>query len=309
MHRFAWTRRLGPWPYIVFTGVVFGSGGLIAKQLLDDGMDAFSILAISAAFGAATAVLHLRLVPNREQLKAGALVGLLATAVPATFFNLGFERLPAGTASLLIALGPVATAVAAHFAFADERFNRVKGAGLAMAMIGAAILGSSDSGSGSTTGVLFIVVGAIITGSGGVIVRRSAMRFGGRQLVTTQMAVACLVGTVLAVTIGDSAAPTDGWEAVHWLLIAGQGISGYFAFSAMLKANETATTGQASVIGYIVPVVGVLGGVIFFSDLVTLPIVVGGLLILAATYVIAIGSRAQGVPEPLTPAVRSSSAP
>lgn len=296
MHRFAWTRRLGPWPYIVFTGVVFGSGGLISKRLLDDGMDAYSILAISAGFGAVSAMLHLRLVPKPEHLRAGALVGLLATAVPATFFNLGFERLPAGTASLLIALGPVATAVAAHFAFADERFNRVKGAGLAMALAGAAILGSSDSGAGSTTGVMFVVIGAVLTGSGGVVVRRSAMRFGGRQLVTTQMVVASLAGLVLFLLLGDSGSPDGGWETVHVVLIAGQGISSYFGFSSMLKANEIATTGQASVIGYIVPVVGVVGGVAFFSDAVTVAIVVGGLLILAATYVIAIGSRSQVEP-------------
>ncbi len=59
------------------------------------------------------------------------------------------------------------------------------------------------------------------------------------------------------VAVSDVAAPLEG------------AVTTFLGFMAMLRANSIGTTGRVSVIDYCVPVLGVLGGVVFFGDAVT----------------------------------------
>ncbi|GIS55517.1 MAG: hypothetical protein Ct9H90mP30_2020 [Actinomycetota bacterium] len=44
------------------------------------------------------------------------------------------------------------------------------------------------------------------------------------------------------------------------------GLITYLSFLSILKANEIGTTGQVSVIGYFLPLFGVVGGAMFFDE-------------------------------------------
>ena len=70
-------------------------------------------------------------------------------------------------------------------------------------------------------------------------------------------------------------------------------VSGFFS---MMKANEIGTTGQVSVIGYCVPLFGVVGGVAVFGDPVTAALIGGGLLIVISVALIGTGSSRRRVP-------------
>ena len=72
------------WRYVVFTGVVFGMGGLIAKGLVDDRVDPFVVTWIPFVSGG---VLALGAGLARRQLTRAALgpaivLGLTASAAP-----------------------------------------------------------------------------------------------------------------------------------------------------------------------------------------------------------------------------------
>ena len=71
------------------------------------------------------------------------------------------------------------------------------------------------------------------------------------------------------------------------------GLITYLSFLSILKANQIGTTGQVSVIGYFLPLFGVVGGVIFFNEKVSLSLLMGGVLILLAMGAIARGSIPQ----------------
>ena len=75
------------------------------------------------------------------------------------------------------------------------------------------------------------------------------------------------------------------------------GVITYLSFLSMLKANEIGTTGQVSVIGYFLPLFGVIGGAIFFNEDLDVEVLVGGALILIAMTAIARGSLPNRVPE------------
>ena len=286
--------RLGPWPFIVFTGTLFGTGGLIAKGLLDDGFNPFTITWMPALIGAVVIYLIRRPRPTLAQVGAASVLGVMSTAAPALFFNFGFQRLPAGTASLLVALGPTITALIAHFVFADERFNGIKAAGLGAALLGVFVL-SSGSGDGETSlaGVGFMVIGSLFGGTGAIFGRSFAVKYGAQDLISAQLMSAAVSVGLLALIGGQGVAPDGGWERWHVIALLGLGAVTLFGFGAMLKANEIGTTGQVSVIGYLVPVVGVVGGVLVFNDAVTTSVVLGGLLIFGSISLIAIGSKSR----------------
>lgn len=285
---------LSVWVYVAFTGVVFGAGGLLAKGLIDDGVDAFTVtwfpFLVSGLIGMAAAWLRGQL--TTASIMPGFVLGVTASAAPALLFNIGFEELPAGIVTLLISLGPVFTAVVAHFVFGDERFNSVKAVGLTLAIVGVGVLaaGSIDGG-GSPARLALVLVGALIAGTAAVLARRLVMQHGAAALIGPQMLSAGLVALALSPVLGRDLAPKGGYEAWHLLAMFGFGVSTYFGFRSMLIANQIGTTGQVSVIGYCVPLFGVVGGIVVFGDTPTLSLVLGGLLILVSVWLIAVGSR------------------
>jgi len=295
-------RQIGVWPFVAFTGVSFGVGGLLVKGLVDDGVDPFTVtwfpflvgglfgLAIGARLG------HLR----RGAMAPAVVLGLMASAAPALLFNIGFDNLPAGIVTLLISLGPVFTALVAHFVFPDERFNVVKAGGLFMAVIGVGILAAgSIEGDGSLGAIAIVVIGAMAAGGAAVLTRRYALSYGATVLIAPQLTTAGLAALVLSSALGRPITPDGGFESWHIITMIIFGLAVHLGFLSMLRASEVGTTGQVSIIGYCIPVFGVIGGIVVFGDDLTLSLVLGGALIMVSVTVIAVGSRPPARSSPL----------
>lgn len=284
------------WLLVVATSLLWGGGGLISKALVADGVDPFTVTAGPFAAGAVAAWLVSRRVPSRSILVTGLLLGMINTAGPALFFNLGYETLPAGIVTLLIAFGPVVTAITAHFAFADERFNRAKGAGLAISVAGVAVLSTAQAtgGDGTPVGVALVLTGALLSGVTAVWARSVAVRHGAKNLVPSQLTGAALMPLLLAAVLGRQLVPSGGFEPSHlvWLIVIGT-VASFVGFRMVMRANEIGTAGQVSLIGYLLPVVGVVGGAVVFDEPITPSVVVGGALILVG--ILTVG-RAAGKP-------------
>ncbi|MEM7286277.1 MAG: DMT family transporter [Actinomycetota bacterium] len=286
------------WFFVAFTGLVFGSGGLLAKGLVDDGVDAFTVTWMPFLAGG---VIGMVVATARRDLQMtavapAAVLGLGASAGPALLFNLGFERMSAGVVTLLISLGPVFTAVGAHFVFADERFNRTKAVGLVLALAGVGVLGLGGADSDATVGAIGIVLaGSLLAGSAAILARRFATEHGAPALIAPQLAVAGVAALLLSIPTGRGIAPEGGFASWHIPAMAAFGVTTYFGFFSMMKANEIGTTGQVSVIGYCVPLFGVVGGVAVFGDAVTAALVGGGLMIVVSVALIGAGSGGRRV--------------
>lgn len=287
----------GVWPFVAFTGIVFGSGGLIAKGLVDDGVDPFTVTSFPFLAGGVLGLLvgarlgHAR----RTALGPAVLLGLTASAAPALLFNIGFESLSAGIVTLLISLGPVFTAVVAHWTFPDERFNRTKAIGLVLALAGVTVLSLGAVDGDATVGAITaVVVGSLAAGGAAVLARKFTLVHGATALIAPQLTTAGVVALALTPVAGREVSPPQGFETWHLVAMGLFGLTTYLGFLSMLKANEVGTTGQVSVIGYCVPLFGVVGGVAIFDDAITGSLVVGGLLIVVAVGAIAAGSKSTG---------------
>lgn len=286
------TRRV--WILVIGTGLAWGTGGLISKWLILDGIDPFAVTALPFAVAAILASIETfrRSRPSRAALITGAQVGLLNVAIPPLLFNLGYETLPAGVVTLLLSVGPVLTAVAANFAFSDERLSFAKGAGLVLAIAGVAALSADPSTipAGGGIGVTFVLVGVLVASTTAVWVRRATVKHGALNLLAPELLIAAPVPILLAPLFGRSILPAGGFTGDQWMAIVAIGlIGGYGGFRMILKANQIGTTGQVSMVAYVLPVMGVVGGRILFDEPFTTGILIGGLLILSG---IAVAGRA-----------------
>ncbi|MGF1665576.1 MAG: DMT family transporter [Acidimicrobiia bacterium] len=276
------------WLLVVATALLWGSGGLVSKALIESGVDAFTVTAVPFGAGAILAWVVARRLPSVAAFVSGLLLGVISTAGPALLFNLGYETLPAGVVTLLIAVGPIITAIAAHFWFADERFTLGKGGGLAISLFGVAILSLGQGGEdgGTPIGVVLVICGSLLAGTTAVWGRSAAMRHGAKNLVPTQLTGAALTPVVMSWALDRDLVPTGGFQAWQLLgLVAIGFFASFLGFRMIMKANEIGTTGQVSLVGYLLPVVGVGGGAILFAEPVTASVTIGGVLILGGVLI------------------------
>jgi drug/metabolite transporter (DMT)-like permease len=225
-------------------------------------------------------------------LAAGATLGVLNSGVPALLFNIGYETLPAGIVALIVSLGPAVTAAIAHVVFADERFNPMKGTGLLLAFVGvgALVVAPGVIEGASYRGAAWTTAGALVAGSSAVLARWYAIRHGALALIAPQLTVAGVTVLVLGLVLGRSLIPDAGFAGGDIPIMVAIGlVASYGGFRSLMLANERGTTGQVAMVAYLIPLVAVTGGIIFFNEELTPWIIVGAALILAG---IALGGRA-----------------
>jgi drug/metabolite transporter (DMT)-like permease len=209
-------------------------------------------------------------------------MGAVNAAVPALLFNIGFSQLPASLVTLTLALGPVFTAITAHLAFRDDRFSTVKVLGLALSFAGVGVLAGLPAGSGSRSTLAFIatLVGAALSGASLVWVRRMAVKYD-PMTVLAPMQTGAAVVAVAAASLAGHPPWGLGADSVELGILGVMGVGTILTYVTSLKASELAPASRVGLMGYLVPVVGVVGGVLIFNEALTANLALGGLLVLA----------------------------
>ena len=279
------------WFLIVFTGAMFASLGLCTKFLTTRGVDPMVCAAVPFAVSAVVAVgLHARkpATPWREGLALGA----VGAAIPSLLFNIGFNRLPASVVTLTLALGPVFTALAAHLAFHDDRFSPGKVVGLGLSFGGVALLAGMPAGSGSGSTLAFVATlfGAALSGAALVWVRRMATRHDPMTVLAPMLTGAAAVSVVTASLTGHPLWNL-GTDAFELGVLGAMGLGTIITYVTSLKASELAQASRVGLMGYVMPLVGVTGGVLLFDEALTTNLAVGGLLILAGVTLVGRANR------------------
>jgi drug/metabolite transporter (DMT)-like permease/GNAT superfamily N-acetyltransferase len=136
--------------------VVVGEGTLGAGQVA-----LLRFLVASATMGVAAVATRMRM-PKRQDLGRIAIAALFGI----TFYHLGFTfgemKVSAGAASLIIAAGPIWTALMA-IAFLGERLNKWGWAGVALAFSGVAAISFGEGGGFRLEPMALLILGASIS--------------------------------------------------------------------------------------------------------------------------------------------------
>jgi drug/metabolite transporter (DMT)-like permease len=198
--------------------------------------------------------------------------------------NAGEREVDAGTAALVVNVGPVLIALLGGWLLAEGLPRRLL-AGIAVSFAGAVVVGlsMSDGGRASVLGVVLCVLAAVAY-AGGVVAQKPALRHASAVQVTTY---GCLVGVVVCLPFAGALVS----EAAHAPLPATLNVLylGVFptalAFTTWAFALARTTAGRMGATTYVVPALVVLMSWLFLDEVPGWLTVAGGLLCLAGVAV------------------------
>lgn len=297
---------MNPWTPLALATFGWACSVVLSRAVLVEGITTWTLIPLRMVFALVSLLLYMAVTrrywtADRAAWVRGALLGIVAMALPMIFMTWGLEDLPVSLGSLLIALIPIATIGAAHFLVDDERFKAKALPGLLIALIGTAVLvgvgGDTIAGVGDLwRGVAFVMIGVVLSGVGGALTRRYALEVSGDRLVLPQFTVSTVVVVIVLPLISDFDVSTV--NGVDWLMVAAVGILGStLAFTAFLIAADVNSAARLALTGYSVPVLAVAMAVVFLDESLTVSIIVGAILIIVGV-VMTERANKEHVPEP-----------
>lgn len=236
--------------------------------------------------------------PRRGAWPGIVISGVLWFGLYMVALNWGEQEVDAGTAAMVVNVGPVLIAVLGGWLLKEGFRPRVL-AGIAVSFAGAVVVGFSMAGDGhaSVLGVLLCVVAAI-TYAIGVVAQKPALRHGSALQVTT---FGCLVGTVACLPFAGQlitqvgTAPVSATLNVIYLGVFPTGL----AFTTWAYALARTSASQMGATTYAVPALVVLMSWVVLNELPGWMTFLGGALCLAGVAVSRTGARNPApVPEP-----------
>jgi drug/metabolite transporter (DMT)-like permease len=271
----------------------WGTAGIATRAALREGLGPYQITAIRALIAAGAVLLLLSILRRplrvgRRRWMLGLVLGSMNLAIPFVLTTLAVQHASAGFVGLLVANIPVGTALWANWLLPEERLTVAKAIGLAVSIAGILVLmASGDSGLGEEGDPVLAVVlstaGLACASYGSVHVKRHAPDLGALDLAGPQFAVGAALMLPLMALLegGPSQATGSGWALLAYLGIAGT----VMPFSLFYWALRSVSATEASLVGYLVPIVGLAGGALLLSEEVTPMIGLGGALILIGVLV------------------------
>ena len=209
-------------------------------------------------------------------------MGISNLALPFVLSNIALQYASAGFLGLMIALIPLMTAVMAHLLLPAERLTPVRFLGLVVGLSGVAMLllsgdsGLAEGGRPLLAGILGLIAVLAIS-YGGVYAKRYAGKY--RTLdVTGVHFVSGSVVIVVAMFIVEGAPVVE--TAAAWSLLTYMAlVSTFMPFALFYWLLRQVSATYASMVGYVVPVIAIVAGVILLDERLQPGIVLGGLLI------------------------------
>jgi len=228
-----------------------------------------------------------------------AAAGALGVFGYTIFFMYGMRHVEAGRAAVVVTTNPVFVTLAAAWWF-GEPFNRRIGLGLALAVLGAAIVMTHGQPWELLTGGVgageWLLVGCILAWTGYSLLAKRLMA-GMDSLTATALSAAfgCALLWCAAALVDGPAVAFDGLSQVTL------GQAGLLAFMALgptvlsyvwfFRGISVLGVGVASSYISLVPVVGVAGAVLLLDEPLGWPLAVGGALALSGVVIANLARR------------------
>ena len=282
-------------PYVnrllfVLLGFLWGSSYLFIKIGVEAGLEPFTLVTLRLLAGfllLAGVVAVAREALPRQLRTYGHLVavGFFSIALPFFLITWAEQSVDSALAATLTAPVPLFVIPIAALMLANERVTSNKVVGVAVGMVGVAILVGFDVaaiGRTDLTPQLALVTAALSYAIGGVYARRNL--HGLRPMIQSLFALifAMLMSAAAALAVERPLAtvvglPIEGIFAVLWLGLLGSGIA-FLVFYRLLGAWGATRT---SLVAYTLPVWGITLGLIVLGEQISSGLLLGTALILA----------------------------
>ena len=286
----SWTataRRLLPWVAALVTVVLWASAFVairhVGRELSAGSLTLGRQLVGSLVLGAlvATRTPHW---PNRQQWPRLLVFGIGWFGIYNVALNAAEQRVDAGTAAMLVNIGPILIAMLAGWLL-GEGFPRQLVVGSAIAFAGVLVIGTaSASRQGSDGwGVLLCVVAAIAYAI--AVVAQKPLLASLPALEVTWLA--CTIGAVVSLPFAPQLVHETvdaDWSAIGWVVYLGA-VPTALGFTTWAYALARTTAGRLGATTYLVSPIAILLGWALLGETPAGLAFVGGALCLAGVYV------------------------
>jgi len=214
-------------------------------------------------------------------------LGVIGNGLYQLFFVHGVARTRAGNASLIVGAAPAFIALVAR-ARGLERVKRMTFAGIALSMIGVALViaGSATSSNGETTllGSVLVFLGVLCWTAYTIMLQPYTKRIDVVQLAAVTMiggAVPLLVASLPALVATDwSSVGTGGWLALLYSSVISMGVAYFFWYRGLRVLGPTRT----AVYSNLQPIVALVAAWAFLGEIPTIFQGVGAVTIIAGVF-------------------------
>jgi drug/metabolite transporter (DMT)-like permease len=271
----------------LFTVTLWGSafvGIRAAGAALSPGSLAFARLMVGCVILGVGAHIRRDPLPRRRDLVQIAIYGILWLAVYSTALNAAERIVDAGTAALLVNVGPVVVAILAGV-FLAEGFPSRLFVGCAIAFAGCAAIGlaTAQTRTGAAIGIGLLVV-AVLAYSTAIVVQKPVLARVPSFQVTFVGLVAATIACLPFAPLLASELPRSPIGAIVWTVYLGAFPTalGFLAWSFALRRTSA---GRLGTLTYLSPVVAVLLGSVLLHETPPWLALAGGALSLIGVYV------------------------
>ncbi|MDO6533613.1 DMT family transporter [Alteromonas stellipolaris] len=207
-----------------------------------------------------------------------ALVGLANTAVPFVLFNYSSLHLEAGVNAILNATAPMFGALVAWLWLGDK-LTPTAIAGLALGFLGVTVISQQKLGEGdiSFVPILTALLATTCYGIAASMMKRWLQGVRPLVVATGSQAMASIMLAPFALSTLPATMPsTNAWLNAVALAILGTAIAYILYFKLIANVGPA----KAISVAYMVPLFGIIWGVLFLQEHLSLQTIIGGVMIL-----------------------------
>jgi drug/metabolite transporter (DMT)-like permease len=289
-------------------GCVWGASFLFIKILVDD-TGPLEVATGRLCIGAVAILAFIRLrglpLPWTPSLAAKvSVLALVANIAPFALIAWGEEHIESGTASVLNSTMPIFTAIFAAALLPEERFTAARAGGLVVGFLGVLVLTGDEAFDVSSNALgQFAVIAASACYSVGSVFSRTLLRSTDPiGLSALQVAAGAVLSVPILLAVGGRPDYTLSIEAWLCLLALGAGATGV-AYVAYLWLIDVTGSVRASIVTYVIPVVGLFLGWAVLDESIGVNTILGSALIIAGVAMVLRGSSPGTQIRPVTQAV------
>jgi drug/metabolite transporter (DMT)-like permease len=228
--------------------------------------------------------------PSRRQLPGILVCGVLWFGVYNVALNAAETRIDAGTAAMLVNVGPILIAIFAGLMLHEGFPSRLL-AGCLVSFAGAVVIGLATSRYGlhESLGAALCVVAAFAY-AGGVVAQKPVLRHASPLVVTW---LACTIGALSCLAYAGTLVHGlghAGGATIAWTIYLGVAPTA-IGFVTWAYALARTTAGRMGSTTYLVPPLALLFGWVFLGEVPPLLVLPGGALCLAGVALARTGGR------------------
>ena len=277
-------------PYILALGFAWGLN-LVASRFGIGQFEPLMWVALRLIISVAAFALFYAVSPSRSWSRDpmiwrhAGIVGIFATALPLIGFVLALQYQSAGLSALFVTTSPAVTVIIAHFGLDEARLTRATMMGVLVALGGAILIialgetGLPNVADANPLGPLFIFGALVSEAIVAVFIRRRMQGYDVFEVTSIRLLSAMVVVVPIALLMGQvdfSRVDRVGWGALLFAAV----VSTFGAQLLSFYITRTFGTTAFAIVGYVVPIVAIIGGVVRLGEMITLGMAGGMVLII-----------------------------